>query len=783
MGKGEEQDYFCDGLTEDIITALSKVPRLFVIARNSVFTYKDKPVKVQQVAEDLGVRYVLEGSVRRSEDRVRITTQLVNATSGRHLWAEKYDRELEDIFALQDEITERVLTSLKVQLTEGEQARVWDKGTDNPKARELNMKGLAHFRLMTKDDNHEARRLWEEAITLDPDYALAYLSLSWTYLQDVAFGWTNSSSDSMAKAEELAQKALALDESSPDVHALLGNIYVRKREYEKAISEGERAVALNPRSADVNALFGMTLRYAGKYQEAIEVLKRAIRLNPIPPNWYILQIGYSYFMLGDYEKSLASFKKTLDRNPRFYPSLVGVVAAYSKLGRQDEAREAAETLLKVNPKYNLEQAAKWNLYKNEADLDRYIDGLRKAGLPETSPLPLPDKPSVAVLPFNNMSGDPKQEYLSDGITESIIMAVSKIRNLFVIARTSSFKYKGKEVDVRTVGRELGVQYVLEGSVQRSGNRLRITAQLIDALQGDHVWSERYDRELKDLFAMQDEITMSIMEAMRVKLIEGEQVLKAKHPRNIESALKTYEAEALSNQFNKESMAMAKNLAEEVIAEEPEYGEAYYILSTIHMLYMWYGWGKSPQDSLQKSLANAEKAVSLDESLSRAWGIRGYLHAFIREYIKSVDYAEKGVAVDPNGADAHAWLGNCLHFAERDQEAISHFEKAMRLNPFPPPWYYFTSSSAYRVLGRYEEAIAVLKKSLSIAPNSLSSYLHLTYTYWLMGRMDDARAAAAEILKINPGYSAKSVIQNLPHKNQSYVEKWAEAMRDVGLLRD
>ena len=200
--------------------------------------------------------------------------------------------------------------------------------------------------------------------------------------------------------------------------------------------------------------------------------------------------------------------------------------------------------------------------------------------------PLPDKPSIAVLPFANMSGDPKQEYLRDGITESIITAVSKIRNLFVIARNSTFTYKGKAVKVQQVAEDLGVQYVLEGSVQRSGDRLRITAQLIDALSGRHIWSQRYDRELTDLYAMQDDITMEILQAMRVKLTEGAQVLMAKHPSNIEAALKAYEAHGYVLRFSPEANAMAKKLGEEVVAIDPGWGEGYYILSEAHMMDVW-----------------------------------------------------------------------------------------------------------------------------------------------------------------------------------------------------
>ena len=235
MSDDPKQDYFSDGLTEDIITGLSKIPRLFVIARNSVFTYKGKPVKIRQVGRELGVQYVLEGSVRKAGSRVRITAQLVKATTGGQLWAESYDRDLEDIFALQDEITEMILTSLEVKLTEGEQARIWRKGTANRKAYEMTLKALESYRFMTKDGNEHARQLYEEATALDPNYPVPIVGMSYTHWMDVIFGWSKSPGKSIAQAVELAQKALALDESLADTHVLLGNIYLMKKQYAPAM--------------------------------------------------------------------------------------------------------------------------------------------------------------------------------------------------------------------------------------------------------------------------------------------------------------------------------------------------------------------------------------------------------------------------------------------------------------------------------------------------------------------------------------------------------------------
>jgi adenylate cyclase len=397
---------------------------------------------------------------------------------------------------------------------------------------------------------------------------------------------------------------------------------------------------------------------------------------------------------------------------------------------------------------------------------------------EKMALPLPQKPSLAILPFDNMSGDPKQEYLSDGITESIILAVSKIPHLFVIARNSTFTYKGKAVKVQRVAEELGVQYVLEGSVQRSEDRIRITAQLIDALSGRHMWSERYDRDLKDLYALQDDITMEIVTAMRVKLTGGEQVSRAKRPHNLKAVLKYYEAVEYIELFTPEANAMAKKLLEEVVAMEPDWGEPYYRLSHAHFMEIYVGTTKSPKVSLDRAIEFSEKAISLDDSLAQALATLGWYYVMKREYDKGIALGEQAIAKDPNGADAHAWLGICLTRAMRAEEAVPILKKAMRLNPFAPNWYYEQLGLSYHMLGRYEDAVAQYKKSLALSHKSIIAHVNLCRGYMDMGKEDEARAAAAEVLRINPKYKAD--IRRLLYKDRDYCKRSIESLRKAGL---
>jgi len=375
-----KEDYFSDGITEEIITALSNVPQLFVVARNSTFTYKGKPVKVKQVAEEMGVRYVLEGSVRKGGDKIRITVQLIDALSGHHLWAEQYDRNLNDIFAVQDEITKKIITALQVKLTEGEQVRTASKGTNNLEAYLKCLQANELLHRLNIESIALAKQLTEEAIALDPEYAWAYYNLGRNHTGEVWLGVSKSPKQSITKAMELLQNAIVLDDTFAEPHAALGYLYSMTRQHDKALAEGEMAVALNPNSADSHMKYGKILTFAGRHEESISELKKAIRLNPTPPNIYLYSLGISYCWTGQYEEATTWCEKAVRREPNgMFPRLF-MTMVYSLSGRDEEARIEAAEVIRIQPKFSLEKFAKKVTYKNKEDKERCVNALRKAGL-------------------------------------------------------------------------------------------------------------------------------------------------------------------------------------------------------------------------------------------------------------------------------------------------------------------------------------------------------------------------------------------------------------------
>jgi adenylate cyclase len=374
-----EQEYFSDGITETLITDLSRVPGLFVIARNSTFTYKDQAVDIAGVSRKLGVRYVLEGSVQKADDRVRINAQLVDATTGGHVWAERYDRELQHIFALQDELTQKIVFALKVTLTPEEQARLRHDPTDNLEAYDYLLRGWAQVGRVTPESWAQARQLFEHAIELDPDYAAAYASLGYVYWTEWAGGW-NSDLQLLKQAFTLVQKAIVLDSSLPRAHAVLGLVYLFQKQHEPAVAELEQAIALDPNFADAYAELAHILTYAGRPQEAIGRVEQAMRLNPHYHLYYVWILGRAYNLLGRYEEAIPLLQRVITRYPDHFPAHGDLAVIYSELGRKEEAQAEVAELRRLNPQISLEWLRQMVPYKDQEVLERRLAALRKAGL-------------------------------------------------------------------------------------------------------------------------------------------------------------------------------------------------------------------------------------------------------------------------------------------------------------------------------------------------------------------------------------------------------------------
>ena len=375
MSGDRGQDYFSDGITEDIITEISRIPGLLVISRTSTFTYKGKPTRPRDVCRDLGVRYILEGSIRRSGDRVRITAQLIDGQTDAHLWAERYDRDLVDIFAVQDDVTARIVQALEIKLSD--QPSSVRRETEIPEAYDCVLRGRERFRLYSRDSHLEARKLFERAIELDPDYAAAYAGLSLTALHE----WFAGSPEALDRAYDLAIRAHSLEPSLPAVYEALGNVALFRRNHEEALAAARQWVRVEPGNADAYANLAGAKHFSGEHEDVIPLVEKAIRLNPFYPFYYVLYRGQALLAMERYEEALEAIERSVSRNPEALPPHLYRSACLAHLGRDADARAAMAEVRRMVPEISADWVKTFFTYKDAADLDRLLAGLRRAGLP------------------------------------------------------------------------------------------------------------------------------------------------------------------------------------------------------------------------------------------------------------------------------------------------------------------------------------------------------------------------------------------------------------------
>ena len=378
------QEYIADGISENIITTLSKIPEMFVIARNSSFTYKGRAVKVQQVSQELDVRYVLEGSVIKAGDKVRITAQLIDATTGHHRWSERYDRELQNFFDLLDEIAFQVATALQIELTRGEYARILHRSTTSFEAWILLVKADSLFERLTKEDILKARELAQEAIRLDPEFSSAWAMKAWSHSIEVRLGFSRSPAESFRQAIESGRKASELDDTQSVIHAFWNSIYTLQGEYDKALAEGQKSVELGPSDSLAHMLYAQTLFYLGQFDEAVALAEKSVRLSPYCPAWCLDFLAQMYRMAGRYEEALETYQKLIDpnREGEYNPvwTYLGLAEVNAELGRLDEARAHAAQVLRIDHGFSLESVRKSSFFKDPSHLERRLAALREAGL-------------------------------------------------------------------------------------------------------------------------------------------------------------------------------------------------------------------------------------------------------------------------------------------------------------------------------------------------------------------------------------------------------------------
>lgn len=636
MSGDTEQEYFSDGMTDTLITDLSKLSGLFVIARNSTFAYKDKAIKLQQVSQELGVRYVVEGSVQKADTRVRINTQLVDATTGHHLWAERYDRPLQDIFALQDELTRKIVLALKVKLMPQEQERLRRAPTNKLEAYDVWLRGEAQFWTFTKEANTQARQLFEQAITLDPHYAAAYAALSVTQFMDWLL-WAPFQS-SLDQVLATAQRAVELDGSLPLAHSVLGYVYTWKKQYDQALIEAQHAVVINPNFADGYYVVSIIFNFMGRWEEAIAAVEKAIELNPTPPAQYLIALSDAYVLAGRYKEAITTAKKALAYNPNLTDAFVLQAVSYSELGLTRMAQTTVTELLKLIPGFSLEVGKLKSPYQDPTIMERRLSLLHEAGI--------------------------KWYWPTDN------------------AEALGYVWSGFE----QMGRSPSTQ---------------------------------------------------------------------------------------------ETIGKARQLFERALERDPQYAAAYAFLGRTYLL-EWIGGWEDDHQTLERALELGQKAVNLDSSLSWIRRQLSWVYLWKKQYEQAILEGEQAIALDPMDAEGYAMLAEVLNSAGQPEKALSLAEQALTLAPQNPIFALGEQAFAYELLGRYEEALPLLKKVLAAIPDGFGPHLSLAVVYSKLGQDKEAQAEVKELLRLLPHFSLALMKERYPFKNPAHLQLELAALRKAGL---
>ena len=783
-----------EGLTEEIVTGLSRFSYLRVISSTSTQRFAKVVADVRSVGKELGARYVMEGTLRQAGSTLRVAVQLVDALSGAHLWAETYDRPFrpEEIFSLQDDIAPRIVSTVAdwygvVPHSMSEALRSRRPEELSPYEAVLRSFGYGYRR--TPEEHAVVRAGLERAVQQAPDYADAWAMLSFSRSEEYAFGF-NVQPDPLERTLQAARRAA----DAEPLNALANNALARalffRKEFEAFRVAAERAIELQPMNGATLVLLGTMMAYAGDWEYGCALVEQGAQLNPRHPGWHWFPLFYNAYRKGDYRGALnVALKINL---PHFYRTHVFTAAAYGQLGERDSAGKALRELLILRPDFAAtarEEFRKW--YDSEL-VEHLIDGLRKAGLaiPEGAgedALTVPGfggRPAIAVLPFDNLSGDPEQEYFADGLAEDLITRLSLWRSFPVIARNSSFVHKGKAVDVKKVSADLGVRYVVEGSVRKAGSRVRISAQLIDATTGEHVWAKTHDRELTDVFAVQDEISEAIAASLVGDLQRAEAARAERAPPGNLEAWGLYQrALPLVFAFTPEDCARARALLERAVALDPRFSTALARLAEVGIWEIIFEWTHAPERTLEVALEQARRAVALDPRDAEASAVLSFALMAAHDSHGALEAAGRAVDLNPSMPLALGYHAYHRHIAGHPpEESIELVKRAMRLSPHDPvEWvFYDVLAGACLNAGRFAEGLAAGRRLISLSPNYYWGYLWSAMNAVGLGQVEEARQLVREGRAVKPTLSLDLARRCLGRMAPDVDRRFTEALRQSGL---
>jgi len=804
-GASSEIAALADGMSEEIVTGLSRFSYLRVIARSSTLRYRGEAVDVRTVGKELGARYVMAGSLRQAGSQLRVAVQLADATTGAELWAETYDRPFrpEDLFALQDDLVPRIVSTVADWagvLSRALSEAVRSKAADELSPYEAVLRGCGYYQRVRPDEHAAVRAGLERAVEEAPQYADAWVMLSMVYGEEHRFGF-NVKPDPLGRSLQAARRAVDAAPSNHLSHLALAQAHYFRKEFDAFRNAAERAVALNPMDGFAVEYLGHLLAFAGDWERGRELGDRARQLNPHHAPWYWALPMLDAFSRGDYREARALIPKA--NMPGQYYSLALFAAIYGQLGEQEAAAEALREVLALKPDFAeiaRDQFGKW--YRPEL-VEQLIDGLGKAGLVipadpgrESSSTAsfTPASASgearadegfcVAVLPFKHSGGEVDLTALAEGMTEEIVTGLARFSYLRVISRGSTSRYADGAVDVRAVGKEIGARYVMEGSLRHAGGQLRAAVQLVDARTGAHLWAETYNRPFdpRAIFELQDDLVPRVVSTCGDHFgVLARAISEAVRGRPV-TELTAYEAlmRGFGYHFrlNPDEHAEARDALERAVERAPANADCWAMLSWVYTHEYAHGFNPRP-GSLDRALAAARRAVDLAPSNPLAQQVLAVVLFFRKETTGCLSAAERAIALNPlDGSNEAIFL---ITFAGDWERGSSLIRRAMELNPHHPRWYELTLS-----LGEYRKAsyrAAIDETVRANAPDIFWTHVVLAAAHGQLGEVEAARSALRDLLAQKPDFVQSG--EELLGKwfEPQMVGRLTEGLRKAGLPAD
>ncbi len=834
MSEDSTNEFFSDGVTEEILTSLSKIRGLRVISRTSAMTYKGTSKSIREISAELEVGTVLEGSVRRAGDRVRVTAQLIEAATDRHLWSESYDRDLEDIFEVQSDVAVEIARALETELASDVVAQIRQRPTENMEAYDLYLKGRQGVRTLVAPEVARGIEQLEQAIALDPDFSAAWAHLSLGHLFSAYWGAARGRED-FDEARRAADRALELDPES--ALARVGRAGVRSHldlDWDGSVADLREAIEIDPTEIDAYFWLGVTLFLMGRYEESVATHEIAYSMDPQSPN-IISQLGLVLCFAGRREEGERMLRDGIEQHPVFFdlPNFLAIVLKRRNLFDEAERwHDRTSELTGRHPFFEAMRASNLKLAGEEEEAGRVLDrlegddprmdsivrGMRAIAerdvdgalellstavdqrlplvfwfrpavhddefpadhpgvralwrrlWPQDPALSEIEEPSeteskaVAVLPFTDMSPGRDQEWFCEGVAEEILNALAALPELRVASRTAAFRFKNQDRDIAAIGETLGVTTLLEGSVRTAGDRLRVTARLVNAVDGYQLWSEKFDREMADVFEVQDEIAARVVEALEISMLGSAEVGGSeRHSADIE-AYHLY-LKARHARYSKLELRTALECYQGAVWRDPGYSLARIGLAETLVVLSMYGF-VPPNEGMTRARDELRQAGEATRESAEAWAVEGLIRLVYDRDTSSAHAAfDRAIELNPASVTAVAWRSWALVVDERVEEAFDQARKLVALEPSRP-----TSTRWQRLHSSLRNTR--MRRSACRGPRSVSSPTHCSEPGCTVSRMPLPVAGTRRT-------SGSAAPSSVPAGLRSFSVSWRGAGRQPG----